>query len=94
MAKKGPFKKSDLRTGMMVECANGSVYMALLDTCMGMYPNVLTNVAGYGFVDLEHYDDDLVCRGAPEFSITKVYNPIVPSGWHKHTSGELIWERV
>lgn len=85
-------KKSDLKTGMVVELRDGTMCMVLLDTPCG---DVFVNVNGWS--DMNSYDDDwrcfpLIYRG---FDIIRVYSAesayqMVFSRWGDM---KMIWER-
>ena len=77
------FKKSDLKTGMIVECRNGNKYTVMLNTVMTIYSSkdIIVNVEyNYGWNDLNDYTDDLRCcshndDSFKEYDIIKVYQP-------------------
>lgn len=80
------FKKSDLKTGMVVECRNGNKYTVMLDTVM-IYngaKDVLVGVEdNYSWMKLnDDYDDNLYfCKyegdteDSKDYDIMKVYQP-------------------
>lgn len=82
--------KSDLKTGMVVECRNGDKYMVLLDT-----PTSDILVCGDGWVRLQHYEDDLHVVGIEKFDIVAVYSP--DEGWQMiyeyWDTQKCIWRR-
>ena len=65
-------KKSDLKTGMVVEVRNGEKYLVLLDNPYA--PNMnLINFKG-GFLQLAFYDEDMIIQSAGRaFDIMGVY---------------------
>lgn len=81
------FKKSDLKTGMIVECRNGDKYTVMLDTVMtyDSSNDILINVEKNGeWTCLGHYTNDLKHSYInflgnrseyKEFDIVKVYLP-------------------
>jgi hypothetical protein len=103
------FKKSDLKTGMVVECRNGNRYTVMLDTVMTVddAKDIIINVENnYGWNDLNDYTDDLRCicnnGNYEEFDIMKVYQPshcysfVASSRLNKEyrvKDSMLIWER-
>lgn len=88
-------KKSDLKTGMVVETRNGEKYLVMLGPdCEG---RELINF-GYGFMPLSRYANNLMIKtGDEEFDIMKVYSVEGSICWllrdKKRMNFELIWQR-
>lgn len=94
------FTKKDLKTGMLIECANGTLGIIMLGTTNG---DVIASDGlrqGRRFGVLKNYDNDL-CRTNRNFyekDIIKVYdmdNPInnMDRASFDFTHRKLIWER-
>ena len=94
-------RKSDLKTGMMVELHNGMRYTVLLNTCMDGRDILTGGKGGYGWVSLDKYNEDLLFeeRGRLEsgdtlfWSIRKVFVPRSIADLGKYSNHKLIWER-
>ena len=72
------FKKSDLKTGMIVEMRNGDKFTVMLDTVMSYddAKDVFVSVEkDYDWTCFERYTDDLRNLCYREFDIVKVYQP-------------------
>ena len=90
-------KKSDLKTGMIVECNNGDRHIVLLDADDA--ERNLIDIDKGGWVPLNDYDKDLKHRKYDEWSIKKVYSVGIyiasifrNKDWAmKHA--KVIWER-
>ena len=88
-------KKSDLKTGMVVETAAGEKYLVMLNPdCKG---RDLISFEG-GWMDLDSYDKNLkVICGKTRFDINKVYTlgMSIASLFLQHDipKYDLIWER-
>ncbi len=90
-------KKSDLKTGMVVENRNGERYMVIV----GNFQTTICDkqdvafVGGNGFDIASNYDDELGCVEFKELDIVKIYRPRVrPFGhmlWDR--DAKLLWER-
>lgn len=93
-------KKSDLKTGMVLETRNGEKYLVMLNPdCKDME---LINFKG-GYMPLYYYNNELIFTEKPaekparEFDVVKVYS----AGWtirdllsdKEHMKFKLIWER-
>ena len=78
---------------MIVELVNGNVYVALMDTCMDKFTDMLMRTDGSGYVDLDMYDNELRNMGAPEFSVMTVSKPDTPSDMIDH-NGDLVFSRL
>lgn len=102
-------KKSDLKTGMIIETRNGREYVVFIDTCKPKYIvtedyydeqgriSLIINYNSHKWTSLSYYDEDL-CRnnGDKSSDITKVYIPVHPYSFMDITYEDgrnLIWER-
>lgn len=91
-------KKSDLKTGMVVEVRNGEKYLVMLNPdCVD---RDLISFSG-GFMELSTYDDNLTdSSGDDDWDIVKVYRIGANICWilsNKDSAmqgAELIWERT
>jgi hypothetical protein len=98
------FKKSDLKTGMIVEMRDGSKFTVMLDT-VAIDKDVLIGVENdYDWERLSNYTDDLINTNCShgDCDIVKVYQPshcysFVASNKlnanYRVNDNELIWER-
>jgi len=84
-------KKSDLRTGMIVEWQDGTKLVVFRDV-----PN-LENciVAGSTWMPLFKYEDDLTNKDYPHVNINKVYQPSKECALGKYDQSlyDIIWKR-
>lgn len=88
-------KKSDLKTGMVVETRNGNKYLVLLDNPDA--PNMnLINFKG-GFLQLAFYDEDMIIQSAGRaYDIMSVYtlqDSIYNLFKERRLRYKLLWER-
>ena len=90
-------KKSDLKTGMIVECNNGDRFIVLLDADDAEHN--LIAIDKVGWMPLNYYDKDLKhCRNN-EWSIKKVYSVgihiayILGDKERAAKYAKVIWER-
>lgn len=96
------FHKSDLKTGMMVELHNGMRYIVMLDTCMDGRSLLTGGKNGYGWLDLNKYDENLIFsdKGIREkddsmfWSIKRVYMPNSVNAVGKFRDHRMMWERM
>jgi len=83
-------KKSDLKTGMLVQYRNGKVRMVINDTLIGS-DNYIQ--------ELKFYNDDLTMNNHDKLCIKKVSEVLksvrlMPKNWTEETLNEnLLWER-
>lgn len=88
-------KKSDLKTGMVVETENGEKYLVMLEPdCEG---RELINFSG-GYMSLSSYNDELMLeKSYEEFDIMKVYSVGGSIRWllrdKELMNFKLIWQR-
>lgn len=84
-------KRSDLRTGMLVELNNGSILKVYKDTMQG---DVILDVRNEGN-RLKLYDEDNVYIDYNGFTISKIYKPknIFIINSYDLDDYELIWDR-
>ena len=82
-------KKTDLKTGMIVENRSGDEYVVFINTCgtahtnkeIERYPNqsFLVNSKQCNWISLDDYDEDMLmlplCEFSDRFDIVKVYIP-------------------
>ncbi len=99
------FKKSDLKTGMIVEMRNGSKFTVMLDTVMtyGDAKDIFVSMEeDYDWTCFERYTGDLKNRSYREFDIVKVYQPSHCNSFvassrlnadYRVNDDMLIWER-
>ena len=99
-------KKSELKTGMVVELANGNRALVVKDNCYKQDAIIFTND---NWTDLDSYSEDLLWhveeieRSAfvKSCGIVKVYKPTTPNNFlnfktlkdHMNGTMECIWER-
>ena len=81
--------KQDLKTGMLVQCVNGNVYLLINDVF----------IRGEGQIFLTSYSHTLECYGAENFDIIKVSEilkrgTLRPENWTRKTiDNYLLWSR-
>lgn len=82
-------KKSDLKTGMVVELRNGAKYMVLLNTPFG---DVL--VRNRWWVTLDNFNFNLL-HCAHDFDILRIYRPeeVYQIGFECWGDMKMMWER-
>ena len=85
-------KKSDLKTGMVVELLNGNKYVVMIDTCMGDFPEILLDLDEHGYIGMEVLNNDMKCESDCAFSVKKVYAPFSPSCLIEGIGYDLLWE--
>jgi hypothetical protein len=71
-------KKSDLKTGMVVELKTGEKYMVILDsvkTIEGITNGIL--IANDGWIPLSNYNENLENPECTDYNVIAVYNPNV-----------------
>lgn len=85
-------KKSDLKTGYLVEIRDGSLYNVVLNN-VSMKGKENTLVGRYGIIDLEGYNEDMIDADLESLDIVKVY--LTPNSYFGYTTYncELLWER-
>ena len=88
-------KKSDLKTGMVVETRNGEKYLVMLEPDCG--GRELINFSR-GYMSLSSYNDELMLeKSYEELDIMKVYSVGISISWllsdKKSMKFKLIWER-
>ena len=94
-------KKSDLKTGMVIERADGQRGLVVLNNCYGEDGIIYSNDNWSG---LDAYDEDLTWNFVsrdPQLAIVKVYKPSTPNNFlnfktlkdHLFGSMDCIWER-
>ena len=72
-------KKSDLKIGDVLQTRNGYKYFLVLNSEWGCCKDIMLNLNG-GFMPLEDYNENLLCKDDNEFDIVKVCsNGIVPN---------------
>lgn len=82
-------KKSDLKTGMVVECRNGKRYIVMNDRFL--------SISGYNL--LSSYISELLMKRTPlteylsEYGIMKIYKPQLVCLDLRYVIKDLIWER-
>lgn len=94
-------KKSDLKTGMIAETNNGTLYAVLLNpyTSNDNIINItnIIMVSSDGWIDLNDYNEDLVYLYTDDIndglSIKCVYSNIFGCGIFNRDGMTLIWER-
>ena len=88
-------KKSDLKTGMILEKRDGRQHIVMLNTVSGN----MTLRLEPDRVDFDEYTEDLKSfhigvSPHPEWDIVKIYQPIVLAEvFQKDCRKELLWER-
>lgn len=98
------FKKSDLKTGMIVKTRSGDTGLVMLDNCFGVDAIVFS---GNNWTELDEYDDDLYwCyrvdkkhgfreETRDEFTrsvdIMKIYEPDLPTGFLRRANRFNKW---
>lgn len=65
-------KKSDLKSGAIVEIRRGNKYMLLLDTKNRYCKNCLISLGNGGYLNFDEYNDDLKDRDDSEYDIVKI----------------------
>lgn len=88
-------KKSDLKTGMVVETRNGEKYLVMLEPDCEGRELIRFNV---GYMSLNDYNDELMLKKLNEkFDIVKVYSVESSICWllgdKESMKFKLIWER-
>ena len=94
-------KKSDLKTGMVVELANGRRGLVVVNNCYGEDGIIYSNDNWSG---LDAYDEDLTWNFVgpdSQLDVVKVYKPSTPNNFlnfktlkdHLFGTMKLIWER-
>lgn len=94
-------KKSDLKTGMIVTLRNGYKLMVFLNANTGSIKesDVLVNLNGVNWSDLNGFHEDLTCKFGVEFDIVMVekvkttVDLIYKIIHHSSDRTEIIWER-
>ena len=100
-------KKSDLKTGMIVETRNGQEYVVFLDICKPQYilknysekcRSVLVNSKDREWINFDNYNEDMCLDDNNDsFDIMKVYIPNHPYSFmdtsHEKELRKLIWNR-
>ena len=94
------FSLAELKTGMIVELRNGKKYIVMRDVPFDT-PNILKRFDGYGFLDLDDYDDNGdMCRGTMteeerrSFDIMKVFCPLSRVNMLNSYDYKRIWRRI
>jgi hypothetical protein len=81
-------RKSELKTGMIVELSNGRKNIVMLNPFKGR--DVIIDVITNDFILFNDLREDLTCYGHPEYDIISVKE----SGKHSKLNPEIIlWER-
>lgn len=80
--------KSDLKSGMVVECKNKERYIVT------MFKEQLYLISEDNWISLRNFDESLKCFSGDSYSIQKVY-PVCVSGFNLmiRTNCKPIWER-
>ena len=91
-------KKSDLKTGMIIETRKGKLGMVLLDTVKGDIIGGGCHIGGdeRTWMPLNALNDDLIYPSCYESDIVKVYQPGCGNniyGSFEVNSMRLVWER-
>lgn len=90
-------KKSDLRNGSIVEIRNGDKYMFISDAKNKYAKNSLISLKDGGYLDLDHYNDDLKDRYNNNYDIVKIcQNDYVGNNFRDHViknTDNWTWER-
>ena len=101
-------KKSDLRTGMIVETRSGSEYVVFINTCQPEFCSdnyrdengdiaLIVNQENYLWTSLNNYNEDLCKNDDKSADIVKVYIPYHPYAFmditYEKSDRKLIWER-
>jgi hypothetical protein len=81
-------KKSELKTGMWVECRGGYRASVMLDTPHG---DIATN--GGTYVRLDETLEDLTDKDEKKYDIIKVFKPLTQVSCASGALLTLIWER-
>ena len=84
-------KKSELRTGMLVETLNEEIYFVSLGGINNS--DMLLNIDGGSFMPLCNIAYDLNALSSKSLNITKVYQPITKSLTLDIRNCDLIWKR-
>ena len=93
-------KKSDLKTGMIVETISGDTALVMLDNCYGKDALIISDKA---WAPLSCFNEDLLWnykvweqdRSDKPLDIIRVYEPDLPTGFLSRKNSDLtpIWER-
>ena len=101
-------KKSDLRTGMIVELRDGKEYVVFIDVCTTQYisdhyinennyNSLIVNGDNCLWQSLKDYKEDLCNDNSKSYDIMKIYVPEHPYAFMKISyekeNRKLIWER-
>lgn len=101
-------KKSDLKTGMIVEVRSGEEYVVFIDVCITQYVlenyidqdknnSLLIDSANNNWLDLGSYNENMCSDSGKSFDIMKIYIPYHPYGFmnvsYNKEKRHLIWER-
>lgn len=90
-------KKSDLKTGAIVELINGDKYMLFLDVENSYTKNMLVSLKDGGYLSLDDYNDDLKDRDNSKYDIVKIcQNDYVGDNFRDHViknTDNWTWER-
>lgn len=83
-------KKSDLKAGNIVECANGDLYLIAHSERDGLY-----GLNNDGWLDLSYFEEDFTCKIDMNFNINKVYSGQQPVGlkFINNYKGACLWNR-
>lgn len=83
-------KKSDLRAGNIIECANGDFYLIAYSERDGLY-----GLNNDNWLDLSYYEEDFTCKLDMNFNINKVYSGQHPVGlaFIGKCKGTCLWNR-
>ena len=85
-------RKSELRTGMIVEAVNGCVYFVSIDH-VDAYNSKIVDINADSFIRIDSISDRLLCRFNKRHNIIKVYEPSFKILALKIEDCKLIWER-
>lgn len=83
-------KKSDLRAGNIIECANGYLFLVAYSERDGLY-----GLNNDGWLDLSDFEEDFTCIPNKNFNIDKVYSGKQPVGlkFINDWKGTCLWNR-
>jgi hypothetical protein len=86
------FTKSDLKTGMILECRNGEITTVLLGTENGDI------VAGDTWGSIDSIDEDFKNIYDESYDVVKIYQPVaniyyLKTEWLDSKDYRLLWER-
>jgi hypothetical protein len=91
------FKITDIKNGMWVETEDGTIFLALINSCYQRQDtsSFLVDTKEGRHIPLSSYGDTLCCRGVRELNIVKVYAPTKAMDLYKFdpSSCKLVYER-